>query len=196
MITPHTVCHSLFDPELCCNTNQTANQQINEHARKQMNASNHHNTCTVICSNYYQKVLLLLAYGTDQLHKTYTLVWSCILNCQMSSQFSRLVFYKVRLGTYFLKELQYRSDNLEAGPFLVLYWPLPAIMNELGHTNNNLHYLKLDIEGSEWNVLEESVFTVGQTSWFLRVTRRWFKHNTNNTALCKRAIFGLTHFRA
>nr|XP_045616774.1 uncharacterized protein LOC123769573 [Procambarus clarkii] len=62
------------------------------------------------------------------------------------------------MGTYFLKELQYQGDDKAAEPYLVEYWPLPAIMARLGHMHHQLHYLKLDIEGAEWDVLEETVF--------------------------------------
>lgn len=35
-------------------------------------------------------------------------------------------------------------------------------MRRLGHHKNHLHYLKIDIEGHEWKVLEESLFKVGK----------------------------------
>ncbi|XP_071535230.1 uncharacterized protein [Panulirus ornatus] len=70
----------------------------------------------------------------------------------------RLTFYKVRVGTYFLKATQYQLHDMAAGPFVVEYWPIPAIMAKLGHTHHQLHYLKLDIEGDEWTVLEKSLF--------------------------------------
>lgn len=62
------------------------------------------------------------------------------------------------MGTYFLRATQYQLHDMAAGPFVVEYWPIPAIMAKLGHTHHQLHYLKLDIEGDEWTVLEKSLF--------------------------------------
>ncbi|KAK4303442.1 hypothetical protein Pmani_024536 [Petrolisthes manimaculis] len=65
----------------------------------------------------------------------------------------RLAFYKVRVGPDFLKETQYQADKLWAGPHDVYYWPLPALMHRLGHTHSLLYYLKIDVEGTEWDIL-------------------------------------------
>lgn len=70
-------------------------------------------------------------------------------------------FYKVRIGPDFLHELQYYASS-SALPQQLTYWPLPAVMRRLGHHKNHLHYLKIDIEGHEWKVLEESLFKVGK----------------------------------
>ncbi|KAK3871252.1 hypothetical protein Pcinc_023592 [Petrolisthes cinctipes] len=66
---------------------------------------------------------------------------------------NRLAFYKVRVGTDFVKETQYQADKLWAGPYDVYYWPLPALMDRLGHTHSLLYYLKIDVEGTEWDIL-------------------------------------------
>ncbi|XP_050689220.1 uncharacterized protein LOC126981742 isoform X2 [Eriocheir sinensis] len=69
-------------------------------------------------------------------------------------------FYKVRIGPDFLKQLLHyvSPSSSSSSPQLLTYWPLPAVMSRLGHHNNHLHYLKIDIEGHEWKVLEESLF--------------------------------------
>ncbi|XP_053649006.2 uncharacterized protein [Cherax quadricarinatus] len=89
----------------------------------------------------------VFAFDSDVYHKDYPTFIS-----------DRLTFYKVRVGTYFLNEFQHQASDKASGPYLVKYWPLPAIMIKLGHTRHQFHYLKLDIEGAEWEVLEESVF--------------------------------------
>ncbi|XP_042224218.1 uncharacterized protein LOC121868035 [Homarus americanus] len=89
----------------------------------------------------------VFAFDSDVYHRNYPTFIS-----------DSLTFYKVRVGTYFLREIQVRTYDKELGPFMVEYWPLPNIMDKLGHVNHLLHYLKIDIEGSEWAVLEETVF--------------------------------------
>ncbi|KAK7068312.1 hypothetical protein SK128_004799 [Halocaridina rubra] len=70
----------------------------------------------------------------------------------------RLAFYKARIGTHFLREFQYRQENLPTGPFMVEYWPLSGLMKRLGHQGTQMFYLKMDIEGIEWDVFEKSIF--------------------------------------
>ncbi|XP_047502452.1 uncharacterized protein LOC125047949, partial [Penaeus chinensis] len=73
----------------------------------------------------------------------------------------RLTFYKARIGTTFMRETVFRSDVPGDKGFLVEYWPLSGLLRRLGHTRHHLFYLKLDIEGDEWEVLENSLFKTG-----------------------------------
>ncbi|KAK8384245.1 hypothetical protein O3P69_009181 [Scylla paramamosain] len=69
----------------------------------------------------------------------------------------RLWFYKIRVGTHFVKQY-YFSTSSSTNPQVIHYGPLPAIRARLGHNHNHLHFLKMDIEGDEWSVMEESLF--------------------------------------
>ncbi|XP_063849627.1 uncharacterized protein LOC135093900 isoform X2 [Scylla paramamosain] len=71
----------------------------------------------------------------------------------------RLWFYKIRVGTHFVKQY-YFSTSSSTNPQVIHYGPLPAIRARLGHNHNHLHFLKMDIEGDEWSVMEESLFKV------------------------------------
>ncbi|XP_037800376.1 uncharacterized protein LOC119595291 [Penaeus monodon] len=70
----------------------------------------------------------------------------------------RLTFYKARIGTTFMRQTVFRSDVPGDRGFMVEYWPLSALLRRLGHRSHHLFYLKLDIEGDEWEVLEKSLF--------------------------------------
>ncbi|KAK7082120.1 hypothetical protein SK128_003239 [Halocaridina rubra] len=78
--------------------------------------------------------------------------------CNMKVDGEKLAFYKARIGTHFLREFQYRQENLPVGPYMVEYWPLSGLMKRLGHHGTQMFYLKMDIEGIEWDVFEKSIF--------------------------------------
>ncbi|XP_045102099.1 uncharacterized protein LOC123498756 [Portunus trituberculatus] len=70
----------------------------------------------------------------------------------------RLWFYKIRIGTHFVKQHYFSSSSSSTEPQILHYAPLPAVRARLGHQNNHIHFLKVDIEGDEWSVLEGSLF--------------------------------------
>ncbi|XP_068227477.1 uncharacterized protein [Palaemon carinicauda] len=70
--------------------------------------------------------------------------------------YKRLYMASVRLGTM----IEYRTvhDNIENSTFTYFYRPLDNIMYILHHENANLDVLKIDIEGDEFHVFEDSIF--------------------------------------
>lgn len=55
-----------------------------------------------------------------------------------------------------------RSYNPETkSEYIYLYRPLDNIMYLLGHPKANVDVLKIDVDGPEWEIFEDSIFKVG-----------------------------------
>lgn len=55
-----------------------------------------------------------------------------------------------------------RSYNPETkSEYIYLYRPLDNIMYLLGHSKVNVDVLKIDVDGPEWEIFEDSIFKVG-----------------------------------
>ena len=66
----------------------------------------------------------------------------------------------VRLGTKVLYQVV--EDKVRNKTYAYRYRPLDNLMYLLGHASASIDLLKMDIEGMEWEVFEESIFKV---SW-------------------------------
>ncbi|XP_042865197.1 uncharacterized protein LOC122248896 isoform X1 [Penaeus japonicus] len=73
-----------------------------------------------------------------------------------TNPFPRVHFAHIRLGKSILWDTE--INNLKNTTFEFLYRPLDNIMYILHHEKSNIDFLKLDIEGQEWEVFEESIF--------------------------------------
>lgn len=77
----------------------------------------------------------------------------------ITSLFShRVHFAHIRLGKLVLVDTE--INNIKNSTFDFLYRPLDNIMYILQHQKSNIDFLKLDVEGQEWDIFEESIFKV------------------------------------
>lgn len=70
----------------------------------------------------------------------------------------RVHFAHIRLGKNLLVDTE--INKIENSTFEFLYRPLDNIMFILHHQESNVDFLKLDVEGSEWEIFGESIFKV------------------------------------
>nr|XP_027220569.1 uncharacterized protein LOC113812844 [Penaeus vannamei] len=70
--------------------------------------------------------------------------------------FPRVHFAHIRLGKNLLVDTE--INKIENSTFEFLYRPLDNIMFILHHQESNVDFLKLDVEGSEWEIFGESIF--------------------------------------
>ncbi|XP_047475367.1 uncharacterized protein LOC125029495 [Penaeus chinensis] len=70
--------------------------------------------------------------------------------------FPRVHFAHIRLGKSLLVDTE--INHVKNSTFEFLYRPLDNIMYILHHEESNIDFLKLDVEGQEWDIFEESIF--------------------------------------
>ncbi|KAK3877250.1 hypothetical protein Pcinc_018048 [Petrolisthes cinctipes] len=91
----------------------------------------------------------VFAFDDDESHSIYPV-----------QPFPRVHFSQTRLGWLLLYQVV--DNRIENSIYNYLYRPLDNIMYILGHTEVTLHLLKVDIEGTEWDIFSKSIFKVGQ----------------------------------
>nr|XP_053641089.1 uncharacterized protein LOC128694809 [Cherax quadricarinatus] len=79
-------------------------------------------------------------------------------NMYINNIMPRVHFIHIRLGhsVVFFTEI----NKLKNSTFLYLYRPLDNIMFILQHYTANLQLLKMDVEGDEWQIFQDSIFKV------------------------------------
>nr|XP_053641091.1 uncharacterized protein LOC128694810 [Cherax quadricarinatus] len=77
-------------------------------------------------------------------------------NMYINNIMPRVHFIHIRLGhsVVFFTEI----NKLKNSTFLYLYRPLDNIMFILQHYRANLQLLKMDVEGDEWQIFQDSIF--------------------------------------
>lgn len=77
----------------------------------------------------------------------------------------RLLFFKVRLGVKAsVVDIKYKTEEKD---YSFVYRPLDNIMYLLNHEDAYIDALKIDVEGSEWNIFVESICKVRIAVFFL-----------------------------
>ncbi|XP_050730118.1 uncharacterized protein LOC127005363 isoform X2 [Eriocheir sinensis] len=87
----------------------------------------------------------VFVFDDDDLHDMYP-----------SHPFPRIHFGHVRLGSRVLYQVV--EDKVKNSTYAYLYRPLDNLMYVLGHAAATIDLLKVDIEGAEWEVFQESIF--------------------------------------
>uniref|UniRef100_A0A0N7ZAW1 Methyltransferase domain-containing protein n=1 Tax=Scylla olivacea TaxID=85551 RepID=A0A0N7ZAW1_SCYOL len=87
----------------------------------------------------------VFVFDDDQYHDIYN-----------NHPFIRIHFGHVRLGTKVLYQVV--EDKVRNSTYAYMYRPLDNLMYLLGHTRASINLLKMDIEGDEWKVFNESIF--------------------------------------
>lgn len=92
----------------------------------------------------------------------------------------RVKFLRLRLATGRGVKVERSYNPKTKSEYIYLYRPLDNIMYLLGHHEANVDVLKIDVDGPEWEIFEDSIFKVRRLfQWLRRCDRNRidFKHS-------------------